>query len=363
MSFVEPEHSRSQVARAGEILASPAGYSESENRWATDVLANWRAAHAYPINTFQATLRTRLKNGFGKSIVAQRLKRTPSILAKLRRFPGMQLSRMQDIGGLRAVVGAVAQVRRLERLYRDTGFAHRLVSSKNYVDDPKEDGYRSVHLIYRYSNDRAPAYEGLQLELQIRSRLQHEWATAVETMGTFLGQALKSGQGEQAWRKFFSTASAALAAQEGTAAVPGFEGVDSERIYLELATADRDLRVLEKLQGFAIAANRISAERGAGAYHLIVLDSVDRSVTIRPFAMSRLDQANAEYAAVERRTADGESVEAVLVSAGPIGMLRKAYPNYFLDTQAFVSTMHRLIALPALMRRRRRILLGQRKRK
>ena len=89
--------------------------SQGDQDWAMEVLANWRACHAYPINTFQATLRGEAKHGYGKCIVAQRLKRAPSIIAKLQRFEDMQLARMQDIGGLRAILSSVIKVRSLER--------------------------------------------------------------------------------------------------------------------------------------------------------------------------------------------------------------------------------------------------------
>ena len=234
-------------------------------------------------------------------------------------------------------------MRKLEGAYREAQFKHILSSSKNYIDEPKEDGYRSIHLIYRYKNDRAPAYNGLSLELQLRTRLQHAWATAVETMGTFLGQSLKSGQGESEWRSFFSVAGAALAIVEKTAPVPGFENHNREEVFAELASVESKLRVLEKLRGFAIAADRITIERGQGAYHLIVLDSAKRTVSIRPYPIARLEQANIDYASIEQRTKAGEAVEAVLVSAGPIDALRKAYPNYFLDRQEFVTQIEKVI--------------------
>ncbi len=49
------------------------------------------------------------------------------------------------------------------------------------------------------------------------------------------------------------------------------------------------------------------------------------------------------YADVERRSKLGEQVEAVLVSAGPVEALKKAYPNYFLDTHQFVSQVGRVV--------------------
>jgi putative GTP pyrophosphokinase len=347
MAFVQPGYSKNQVNKAGSILINPEIHSAEDQAWATGVLANWRACHGYPMNTFQATLRKKLKQIDADALVAQRLKRTPSIILKLQRFDGMQLARMQDIGGLRAVLATIGKTRKLESAYRNAKFKHQLVSSKNYIDEPKEDGYRSIHLIYRYANDGAPAYNGLSLELQLRTRLQHAWATAVETMGTFLGQALKSGQGEGQWRSFFAKASAAIAVVEKTAPVPGFEGRSVHDVFSEVARAERELRVLEKLEGFAIAADQITTEQGQGAYHLIVLDSAHRQVSIRPYPVARLEQANLDYAAVEQRTKAGEPIEAVLVSAGRVDALRKAYPNYFLDTNAFVEQIRMVIAQAA----------------
>lgn len=66
-------------------------------------------------------------------------------------------------------------------------------------------------------------------------------------------------------------------------------------------------------------------------------------MTIRPYAIANLEQASVDYAKVEQRTQAGEAVEAVLVAAGPITALRKAYPNYFLDTQAFLRQMNVII--------------------
>jgi hypothetical protein len=366
--FPKPAHSRSQVNKAGdilrdhELLTRPSTIELQEWErwlWAREVLGNWRACHNYPINTFQATLRMKLKGIDPDATVARRLKRYPSILAKLVRFKGMKLARMQDIGGLRAIVSSVRRVRMLEEAYRASKFRHKLVDSKDYIRNPKTDGYRSIHLVYKYQNEREPAYDGLLLELQLRTRMQHAWATAVETMGTFLGQALKSGQGEGQWRAFFEVSGAAIALLERCPPVPGYEGLTTLETFKRVADAEAKLHVLEKLRGFSVAADSIHREKGTGtAYHLIVLDSSNRSVTLRPYSIARLDQANDDYAEVERRTQSGEPIEAVLVAAGPVEALRRAYPNYFLDTHGFISEIERVIheaQHPGVLTRRRSI--------
>lgn len=343
MAFTQPQYSRNDVNRAGHILADESP-SEEDLEFATAVLANWRASHLYPINTFQATLRRRSQSFDEDAIVAQRLKRAPSVVAKLRRFRTMNLAQMQDIGGLRAVFGSLASVRKIEALYRDPKhLKHLLVTCKDYIATPKPDGYRSVRLVFKNVNENRPEYNGLHVELQFRTKVQHAWATAVETMSTFLGQALKFGQGDRDWREFFSVTSSALAHGERTTPVPGYEDLTDRQTFTAVAKAEAELGVLTKLQGFAIAASRISTDPLKGRYHLVVLDTASRSVRITAYSENRLPEANAEYAKVEERTLKGEQVEAVLVSAGPIDALRKAYPNYFLDTHAFVRHIRAVI--------------------
>ena len=342
MPWPTPQLSRNQVNRAGAILVSDSAPAEEIVR-AHFVLGHWRACHGYPINTFQATLRTKLKRVDGDAIVAQRLKRTPSIISKLKRFDSMQLARMQDIGGLRAVVSSVARVRRLERDYENSHFEHELVSRKDYITKPKPDGYRSVHLVFRYKNKRAPAYNGLLLELQVRTKLQHAWATAVETMGTFLGQALKAREGEQRWLRFFEVVGSAFAHLEKSPLVPGYVDLDQRRTFSEVANAESQLRVLDKLGGFSVAVGAITTEKRPGSYHLVILDSQNKKVQIRPYAKAALEEATAAYTEAENRVKRGEPLEVVLVSAGPIESLRRAYPNYFLDTDDFIRKVRQVI--------------------
>jgi putative GTP pyrophosphokinase len=94
-----PRESKNQINKAGQILVQD-NPSPEELEWARDLADRWRACHAYPINTFQATLRLKLKGLPEDSIAAQRLKRMPTIIDKLKRYPAMKLTTMQDIGGV-----------------------------------------------------------------------------------------------------------------------------------------------------------------------------------------------------------------------------------------------------------------------
>jgi Region found in RelA / SpoT proteins len=268
----------------------------------------------------------------------------PSIISKLWREKGMKLSRMQDIGGLRAVVSNLKDVYALEKEYRSSRFQHELVTNqcKDYIASPKTSGYRSIHLIYRYKNARAPEYDGLLLELQLRTKLQHAWATAVETMGTFLNHPLKASEGPEEWLNFFSLAGSAFAHLEKTSPVPGYEHLTKEETFSAVVKKILALDVKNKLHAFTVAADRVITDKKGGSYHLILLDTFNKNVTIKSFSQSNLEQASKEYSEAELRISNGELLQAVLVSAGSIDNLRKAYPNYFLDTHEFVLQLNRI---------------------
>ena len=130
--------SKKSVRRAGNVLA---GISTDMSLVdAMDTLSKWRALHAYPINTLQAYFRSLLKrHKFTGAILAQRLKRTPSIIEKLKRFESMSLDRMQDIGGLRLIVDNINDVYRLHKLIETSKrFKHQLeMPPHDYIKTPK----------------------------------------------------------------------------------------------------------------------------------------------------------------------------------------------------------------------------------
>lgn len=351
MAFAKvPTTSKSKVNLAGKVLAENKPNSRLTLADAISTADAWRACHAYPINTFQATLRRKLKKFSSDPLVAQRLKRMPTIIGKLCRYPKMQLSRMQDIGGVRAILGSVHDVYLLADGYKDKSrFAHELVGEKDYIKSPRdEDGYRSLHLVYRYKNPQANEYNGLLLELQIRTKLQHIWATAVETMGTFLGQALKSRLGDKAWLDFFSVVSSAFASIENTNLLSKHQDMSQKEIFKKVASMNDELKVLEKIRAYSVAVNEIN-KRGTSAagwsYHLIILNSLEKTVQIKPYKRGSIKQAVEDYAKVEAEAIkSGGKIEAVLVSAGPLSVLRQAYPNFFLDISDFVGRVEFMIA-------------------
>src|SRR4051812_11379978 len=114
MDWAVPAYSKNQINQAGILLAS--GCTDvRQAEEAHKILNNWRSAHAYALNHFQLNMRKKVKDlTEGRvPLVAQRLKRTPSIIKKLKLQKTMKLSTMQDIAGCRAVVRHKSDVIRL----------------------------------------------------------------------------------------------------------------------------------------------------------------------------------------------------------------------------------------------------------
>ena len=72
------------------------------------------------------------------------------------------------------------------------------------------------------------------IELQIRTRLQHAWATAVETMGIFIDHSLKSSQGPQDWLDFFSLVGNAFAYIEGSPTLSKYDYLSKNEVFSKI---------------------------------------------------------------------------------------------------------------------------------
>jgi hypothetical protein len=340
MNWVTLEYSKGQVDAAGRLLAS-GGASPAELNQALDILNNWRAAHSFPLNTIQVGLRRRARNVDEHALIAQRLKRVSSILQKLQRFPHMQLSRMQDIGGCRAILNTSAEAQKVRLEYAKSRQQHEFVSQKDYIAEPKQSGYRGIHLVYRYESDRTPAYNGRLIEIQLRSRLQHAWATAVETVGTFLQQSLKASEGSDLWLRFFALTSSAFALLEGTPLVPETPH-DEKTLRAEISSLASELQVRKKLTAFAQALKIAEdTKTKAAQYFLLSLTPAQGHLAVYGYTKQELEQATAHYLEIEKSQANTPGAQTVLVAVDSLSALKRAYPNYFLDTEVFLASLAR----------------------
>ncbi|MFC4337593.1 RelA/SpoT domain-containing protein [Salininema proteolyticum] len=327
------QFSKREAKRAGVVLAG--GMPVHEHPHALAVLNNWRSAHGYPLHVISQHLQRIATDVESSAVVARRFKRLPSIVHKLERFPSLHLAKMQDVAGCRVIMPSIEQVRDVDALLRAALSPHRLVRHNDYLAEPKSSGYRGLHLVYGFHDDGAAQWNGLHVEIQMRTVLEHAWSTAVETAGLVTAQTLKSSRGHALWLRFFQLASALIAAREHTAPVP--EAPTSLRdLRAELKRIDDKIGLLQTLTESSRAFDQSVHAVHDGGFVLLALNPHARSLSVTGFAT--FAAAAAAYEAAEVRM--GANMDVVLVGVNAVKRLENAYPNYFLNADPFVQFMN-----------------------
>ena len=329
--------SKSKIDRAGDFLKSHEG-SDAEVADALQTLSAWRAYHALPLSGFGKTLKERSQKICEQVNVAQRLKRTPSILLKLSNHKTMRLSAMQDIGGLRSILKNTDDVYKLLDLYKTAASKkHSLATFDDYIERPKKDGYRSIHLVYKI--EKTP---NLFLEIQLRSQLQHIWATGVEVFGTLQNSSFKSGHGDKEWLDFFKLLSSIFALKENKPVLEAHRTIEKAELYEKTKRAIQELHVVENLSVYTNAYKTISKSgpRGRkGGYSLILLNSRENTISLDTYSANQFADAAREYLALETKYLDDKQMNVVLVNTGELKKLEASYPNYFMDTNELIRSI------------------------
>ena len=178
----------------------------------------------------------------------------------------------------------------------------------------------------------------MKTEIQIRSQFQHQWATAVETVGTFTRNELKSSLGDETWLRFFALISSVVARLENAQPVPNTPSNPNELLD-EIRKCDKSLGILERLAAFQSLTSELENLRGINNHWVgLELDLDALEVTAQAFRSNDAgeeQQANEWYSAKENTHRNNPRVEVVMVSVRSIRELRRAYPNYFSDLTEF----------------------------
>lgn len=353
-------YSGKQVIKAGETLLLSNLSDTDPNLFSRsmDILSFWRFSFEDALDTaFSILVRETLPHD-SEAIFAKRLKRHPSIVSKLKRFDTMKLKNMQDIGGCRVILKDEKKLRKVVRslkLLPEFQNKNGKYKYKDYIKTPKKDGYRGYHLIGRFIDSQG---KEKSIEIQLRTNIQHSWATALEIVDLFTGQALKSSIGEDKWKDFFSATSEQFEVIER---MPLYSGLSPQEFVSKFAkklssSNDiqliyshklclyylKDLGVIERLGAFAgslkVIDNQLLEIDSKPGYILLVIDFDENNLTSTLFSDDLDGKKDAEksYIEAEKYAAAEDGIVVALVSSSNVGGIREAYPNYFADSTNFL---------------------------
>ena len=175
--------------------------------------------------------------------------------------------------------------------------------------------------------------------------MQHLWATAIETVDFFTRQAIKSNEGQKEWMDFFRLVSSAFAIIENTSLVPNTPTNKTE-LYSKIKEKEKELQVVKIMQGWEQAIKvfkQVAKEKPDLQFFLLELDIIRGRLNLSGYSKNEEELAISDYEKVEKRNQGKKEYDVVLVGADTINDLKKAYPNYFVDTREFLEHLKKIL--------------------
>ena len=344
-------YSNQSVRKAGRRLRKQEGDLKS----ATETIQTFRAAHDKPLKTI-AYLIGRCCRELGIPVKpVKRLKRLGTIIDKLQRksLDGKTtnatcVTNMNDIGGCRAIFPNIdslnqAKQRLLETIEREARV--RIKDIDDYITEPKPNdcGYRSLHIIYQYNHSSG---KNFNIEAQLRTRLQHLWATTVEIIDILEQTKIKTHSHspdsdktvlQVKWEELLFIMSQYIADAERAIILSSCE---KKAMAQRLSEINNSINAVTKLQTFQIMSKEVdSCCDDTTKYILLTVDEKTRELVSKD---EFSDQATAIfiYNEVEKLTQSLENINTVLISTKNMGQLKEAYPNYLGDCSSFIKILN-----------------------
>jgi ppGpp synthetase/RelA/SpoT-type nucleotidyltranferase len=326
--------SNSKIDKIGDVLKEKELLDKSDYQ----NLLEWRNGFSTILDYYHTKLKSKIREQDIVSL-SRRLKRIESIQIKLRRFKTMRLSTLQDIAGIRVVLKDEAALQKAFSTLRGLSSRHTLKRVDNYHNTPKPDGYRGFHLIYQNEDN-------LQIEVQLRTELEHIWATAVEIYGELQETSFKTGTGNDEWKNFFALLSSYFAIKENSPPTEEHLKLSEKQIQSRLKKMIKDLNVIERLNAstnsIKVITSKFNQSGRTGKYAIIELDLISKTTTVELFNKKDVNKAIEIYTRKEFDTTNSDKKNIVFVNVDNIEKIQNTYPNYFLNTNKLLEILSKI---------------------
>ncbi|WP_423947731.1 RelA/SpoT domain-containing protein [Enterobacter cloacae] len=330
-------HTRNQVKKAGEAIRK----NEGDIAAATEIIRDYRASHLYPLTIIKNLVWRHTRKINEEAVIARRLKRLPTIIDKLTRKTldgvnpnSMSVVRMNDIGGCRVIVDNKTELLTLNDSLNNSKTLHKTIRVRDYLESPKTTGYRGIHRIYEcYAHADSHDWKGFKIEVQLRTVLQHLWATTIEVVDLCEGKALKTNpfEADQRWTEFFFIMSEFFAEDDGFIVL---DNTKKSHYKKRLQALNNAIGAYNKLASFkAVFSTKDIDERSTGkSFVVLIIDESNKRVSYTFYSETQKKDAIRKYNSEERD--GGKNV--LLVQMDDIKNIKSAYPNYLIDTSEFL---------------------------
>lgn len=316
-----------QIDRLGELLTDQNTQNSEE---ALIQLQEYRKSFQQPLAEVFDFVLKKARALDKHTVVTYRIKRIDTIINKLRRFEGnangrMKLSRMWDVAGCRCIFKSDEKsklYKLLEIIKAEYGEDCKI---NDYVQSPKETGYRCIHIYVKDHKTQKP------VEIQIRNMEQHNWATLVEIVDVLYGTKEKFSNRQDDLGHFLSLYSRRL------------DGL-SLKDYNRLISIENDWNIFETMSS-RITNNSLSVRdqwlsiKNIGDYYVIQANNKNTIIESYP------SFSKAEAAYFQRYTNNTEyNIVLTHIPNATFEIISTAYSNYILSMHAFFDDFRRLVS-------------------
>lgn len=159
----------------------------------------------------------------------------------------------------------------------------------------------------------------------------------------FTGHAIKSNEGEENWNEFFKLVSCAFAISEKCPTIPGITN-NKKKLYALIK--EKELNAITKMQNWMESIRMFNdiKKKTNNYFFLLELDTIQKKLLITSYSKKQENKAIRDYATAEKNIYGRKEYDVVLVGADTMDNLKKAYPNYFLDTKEFIKRLKKIIS-------------------
>lgn len=322
--------SRARIDKAGRHLSDQNREYNDEMLELEMVFDEYRKEHLEPLTRLTLELQGWLQSHGSQYYIAQRLKRKPQILRKLKRF-SVRLTQLQDIGGCRIIVDSNKDVNDLyefvEKKLKESTFA-KIVRTTDYREKGRDDtGYRALHIILEVSSR--------MLELQLRSKIQHYWSESIERTSVIYGNRLKEKEGDQIVIDYFKLFSDSLHDIEIYKRIPPATEILLQEKREAAETIIHEKSTTEHLSGFVnqnVIKTMKQIEGGEARQFnnwILVFDWSDGNFVTWEMVSRNPEEAVGAYLRYESEFPEDDRKEVVMIGTSDVEMVQHTHSHYF----------------------------------